>query len=58
MNKKQYEEWVVEADKALKESNLFKDENKQEIYKSYNGYIAALGTGRHSEQTGPSLCFP
>ena len=57
MNKKQYEEWVVKADNALKESNLFKDENKQEIYKSYNGYIAALGVSILTMGLKPTLCI-
>ncbi len=57
MNKKQYEAWVVKADNALKESNLFKDENKQEIYKSYNGYIAALGVSILTMGLKPTLCI-
>ena len=44
MNKQQYEEWVIRADEALQQdTRLFKDEACQEIYKSYNGYVAALG---------------
>ena len=43
MNKQQYEGWVIRADEALQDSRLFKDEACQEIYKSYNGYVAALG---------------
>ena len=43
MNKRQYEEWVIKADEALQRSALFKDVAHQKIYKSYNGYVAALG---------------
>lgn len=43
MNKQQYEAWVIKADETLQHSNLFKDHARQEIYSSYNGYVAALG---------------
>ena len=43
MNKQQYEAWVINADEKLQHSNLFKDSAHQEIYSSYNGYVAALG---------------
>lgn len=43
MNKKEYEEWVIKADEALQYSSLFKDKAHQNILKSYNGQIAALG---------------
>lgn len=43
MNKQQYEAWVIRADEALQDSRLFKDEARQKISKSYNGYVAALG---------------
>ncbi len=43
MNKQQYEAWVIKADEKLQHSNLFKDSAHQEIYSSYNGYVAALG---------------
>lgn len=43
MDKHEYEELIVKADEALQESELFKDNARQKIYKSYNGYVAALG---------------
>lgn len=43
MNKQEYEKWAVIADEKLQQSNLFKDNAHQKIYKSYNGYAAALG---------------
>lgn len=42
MNKQQYEAWVIRADEALQDSRFFKDDARQKIYKSYNGYVAAL----------------
>lgn len=43
MNKQQYEAWVIKADETLQHSKFFKDHARQEIYRSYNGYVAALG---------------
>lgn len=43
MNKQEYEELIVKADEVLQDSELFKDHARQKIYKSYNGYVSALG---------------
>ena len=43
MNKQEYEELIVKADEFLQDSKFFKDSARQKIYKSYNGYVAALG---------------
>lgn len=40
MNKKRYNEWMLDAERVLHQSEIL---HSNKIYKSYNGQVAALG---------------